>query len=170
MATFRTSSVLHQALIRYNFDMVGFSEPPATRKIKECLDQFDQRSLLIKKITEWNGNFSYQLGPSSGYNWILGRDYKNSKVHKVKTKRRLLTGQLVPNLLLLLPLPRPPLPLSPPCRRLPLAVPCSSWSPDIGMILTRGAWCHSVLLFIMHSALDMIILTASFTCLTSGVL
>ena len=31
-------------------NMVGFSEPPATRKIKDCLDQFGQRSLLVKQL------------------------------------------------------------------------------------------------------------------------
>ena len=46
----------------------------------------------------------------------------------------------------------------------------TSWSPDIGIMLTKGAWCHSVLLFLLHSALDMIILTASLTCCNSAVL
>ena len=97
---------------------------------------------------------------------------------EVKTKKqRLLSDQLVPTLLLALfpplpwPLPwlPPPLPLlSPPCRRLPLPAPWSSCRPDIGTILTKGAWCHSLLLFNMHSAFEIIILTASLTCLTRG--
>ena len=99
---------------------------------------------------------------------------------EVKTKKqRLLSDQLVPTLLLALspplpwPLPwlPPPLPLlSPPCRRLPLPAPWSSCRPDIGTILTKGARCHLLLLFNMHSALEIIILTASLTCLTRGVL
>ena len=43
--------------------------------------------------------------------------------------------------------------------------PCSCWIPLIGTTLTTGCWWNSLLLFIKQSALDLLILTPSLTCL-----
>ena len=61
---------------------------------------------------------------------------------------------------LLCPLPLWPRPLPPLCSS-----PCSCWIPLIGTTLTTGCWWNSLLLFITQSALDLLILTPSFTCL-----
>ena len=45
------------------------------------------------------------------------------------------------------------------------ASPCSCCKPLIGTTLTTGCWWNSLLLFIKQSALDLFILTPSFTCL-----
>ena len=91
----------------------------------------------------------------------------------VKTKdktTKLLTVHLIPNPpLWALPLPLP-LPTPPCCSRLPLPAPCSSCRPVTGMILTRGAWWNSVFEFIMQSAFEIMIRTASLTCRTRGLL
>ena len=78
--------------------------------------------------------------------------------NKIRTKMcafiGLLCSQAAPCLL-----PRPP-PLL--CST---ASPCSCCKPLIGTTLTTGCWWNSLLLFIKQSALDLFILTPSFTCL-----
>ena len=86
-----------------------------------------------------------------------------NRINATKDKR-LLVSYLVPALLLVLPLSYPYWP------RLPLPAPWSSWSPVIGIILTKGAWCHSFLPIITQSAFVMTVLIATLTCRTSGVL
>ena len=57
--------------------------------------------------------------------------------------------------------PRPPWPPLPP----PACSPGSFWSPWVGTTLTTGCWWNSAFEFI-NSALDLLILTPSFTCRT----
>ena len=96
--------------------------------------------------------FRYLLGPFSNHNWS-----PKSKSQAIKTKSE---SQGTKNWVAqgsYSYCPRPPLP--------PASSPGSFWRPLVGTTLTTGCWWNSALLFI-SSALDLLILTPSFTCRT----
>ena len=155
--TFQTNTVRHQNITKLKCQDVKLDQ------LSRCQNEKVRVKTATKKWTN--------AGEKRGEKTILASKYRAAKAGHISAKgnggQNLLgrkdTTIAQQNILKFLKFLHPPLPT---LLLLSSLSPCSCSNPTTGTTLTRGAWWNSALEFMMHSAFDPPILTASLTCLT----